>query len=197
MILIVVPAPRQDVSATTPTHSKFLCELPDRGHGTCLFPGGESRDPGGDRCVGSVAHQFGVGHSRLVKPRSPFEKDITSVALGLLFLVHPLQSYVTLYIWQRMALMACFFYYASLAAFLAVRIGKIRNQAAGYGLCLGLFVCALLSKENTVTLPVSFIMAEIAFFREGGLALVKRAAAYLAILVIVAGTLSIPAASSW
>ncbi len=121
---------------------------------------------------------------------SRYDKSIISVLVGLLFLVHPLQTYVTLYIWQRIAIMACFFYYSSLAAYLAVRLGSIENKAAGYTLCLGLAVCALLSKENAVTLPVAFILAEIAFFGKGGLALLKRAALYLAVLLVATGMLS-------
>ncbi|MGO9571054.1 MAG: tetratricopeptide repeat protein [Desulfomonilaceae bacterium] len=127
---------------------------------------------------------------RLWDQGSLYEQKIISILVGLLYLIHPLQTFVTLYIWQRMALMACFFYYSSLAVYLAVRLGKIENKAAGYSLCIALFVCAMLSKENTVTLPVVCVMAEIAFFREGRLALLKRAVVYLGVLLIVAGLLS-------
>jgi protein O-mannosyl-transferase len=121
---------------------------------------------------------------------SRYDKSIMSGLGGLLFLAHPLQTYVTLYIWQRIAIMACFFYYSALAAYLAVRLGNIENKAAGYALCLGLFVCALLSKENAVTLPAAFILAEIAFFNEDRRELLKRAAAYSALLLITTGMLS-------
>jgi tetratricopeptide (TPR) repeat protein len=121
---------------------------------------------------------------------SRYEKNIVSILAGLLFLVHPVQTYVTLYVWQRIAIMECFFYYSALTSYLAVRLGKIENKAAGYALCLGLFVCALLSKENAVTLPLALILVDIAFFREGGLALLKRAAAYLAVSFAVVGALS-------
>jgi protein O-mannosyl-transferase len=121
---------------------------------------------------------------------SRYEKSTISALIGLCFLVHPLQTYTTLYVWQRIAIMACFFYYSSLAAYLAVRLGKIKNKAVGYALCVGLFVCAVLTKENAVTLPFAFILADIAFFRDGGLRLLKRATAYLAVLLPVAVAIS-------
>jgi protein O-mannosyl-transferase len=121
---------------------------------------------------------------------SRYDKGIVSFMGGLMFLVHPLQTYVTLYIWQRTAIMACFFYYSALAAYLAVRLGTIENKLAGYALCLGLSVCALLSKENAVTLPLAFIGAEIAFFNEGRQALWKRAATYFSVMLIATGMLS-------
>jgi hypothetical protein len=121
---------------------------------------------------------------------SRHDKFIISALAGLLFLAHPLQTYVTLYIWQRIAIMACFFYYSALATYLAVRLGDIENKAAGYTLCLGLFVCALLSKENSVTLPAAFILADIAFFRERGLVLLKRATLYSAVVLIAIGMLA-------
>jgi len=40
------------------------------------------------------------------------DSDDRAVAFvtGLLFVLHPLQTYVVLYVWQREALLACFFY---------------------------------------------------------------------------------------
>jgi len=97
---------------------------------------------------------------------SPTARRFIGVLLALLFVLHPLQTYVTLYIWQRTALMACLFYYAALAVYLAVRTGLFRRPAAGYVLCVAFFLCALLSKENSFTLPFVLVMAEIALFRE-------------------------------
>jgi len=96
----------------------------------------------------------------------PFDKKWLSLVMGLAFLIHPLNSYVTLYVWQRMALMACLFYCASLTAYLAGRVGIIRRRLHSTGLAVFLFVCAILSKENAVTLPLVILIAERAFFRE-------------------------------
>ena len=121
----------------------------------------------------------------------PVEKRCISVFLGLIFLAHPLQVYLTLYIWQRMALMACLFFYASLGCYLAVRTGKFRNRTVGYAVCLVLFVCALLSKENSGTLPFVFILAEIAFFRESWKQVTKRGLVYLLVLLVSVGAVSL------
>lgn len=95
----------------------------------------------------------------------PYKKCL-SLFVGLAVLVHPLQTYVTLYIWQRMALMACLFYYASLAVYLASRTGIIHSKLLGTGLGVVLFVCAVLSKENSLTLPLMVLIAERAFFQQ-------------------------------
>jgi protein O-mannosyl-transferase len=121
----------------------------------------------------------------------PVEKRCISIFLGLIFLAHPLQIYLTLYIWQRMALMACLFFYASLGCYLAVRTGRFRNRTAGYAFCLLLFVCALLSKENSGTLPFVFILAEIAFFRESWKQVTKRGLVYLLVLLGLVGAVSL------
>jgi len=102
-----------------------------------------------------------------------------SVLAGLVFLVHPLQTWVTLYIWQRSALMACFFYFSSLALYLAARSGKSRHKGTIYTLSLISFVCAVLSKENSVALPLVIILAEIAFFRAGWKQLLRPVALFL------------------
>lgn len=118
------------------------------------------------------------------------EKKALSMACGLMYLVHPLQTYVTLYIWQRMALMACLFYFASVAVYIAIRSGRIQNKLAGYAACLVLFVCAMLSKENSVTLPAVLVMCEMAFFQEHWKNVLKRAGVYALVVGVVAGMLS-------
>jgi len=83
--------------------------------------------------------------------------------------------------------MACVFSYASLAMFLTVRSGKCRRKGVGYGWCVVYFACALLSKENSVVLPLYFILAEVAFFKPGRKQLFGRAIVYsmVALLVLV------------
>jgi tetratricopeptide (TPR) repeat protein len=121
---------------------------------------------------------------------SPALRTCLSAALSFLFLIHPYQVFVTLYIWQRMALMACLFGYWSLAVYLGVRLGKWRNQTLGYGICLLLLVCACLSKENSVVLPGMFVLAEVAFFGANVRQVVGRVAVYALTLLAVAGALS-------
>jgi protein O-mannosyl-transferase len=102
-----------------------------------------------------------AGHSDRVKDSRVL---ILFCLAGLWYLVHPVHCYATLYIWQRMALMANVFYLATMAVYLAVRLRMLSGPSVGYPLALLLFSCALLSKENTAVLPVILILLEAAFF---------------------------------
>ncbi|MCZ6501386.1 MAG: tetratricopeptide repeat protein [Gammaproteobacteria bacterium] len=116
------------------------------------------------------------------------EKRMLSLALGLFFLVHPLHTYLTLYIVQRMALMACLFYYLSLVSYIAVRAGKIGNF--GYVLCLIFYVCAQFSKENSFTLALTLILIELAFFRHTWRDIFNRGVIFSAITLLAVAALS-------
>ncbi|HTY23509.1 MAG TPA: tetratricopeptide repeat protein [Desulfomonilaceae bacterium] len=107
-------------------------------------------------------------------PGTRNEKKAVSLFLGLLFVVHPLQSYVVLYDWQREAIMACLFYFSALAVYLGVRSGRFHRENLGYILTPVLFFTGLLSKENLVTLPVIMFMAEVIFFPQSFRQLVSR-----------------------
>ncbi len=55
--------------------------------------------------------------SSLARQLSDAEKHCLSIVVGLIFVVHPLQRLVVLYIWQREAIMAC--------VFLLLRAGRV------------------------------------------------------------------------
>jgi len=103
--------------------------------------------------------------------------------LGLLFTVHPLQSFVVLYIWQREAILACFFYFSALAAYLGVRSGRLARAALGLALVGALFFAGMLTKENVITLPLTLILAELILFRQNRKELVGRLFSIAAITV--------------
>ena len=94
-------------------------------------------------------------------PGTPLEKRAISLFLGLMFIAHPLQTYVVLYDWQREAIMACLFYFSALAVYLGARSGRFRNEGLGYVLTAVLFFAGLQSKENLITLPIMMLLAEI------------------------------------
>ena len=118
-------------------------------------------------------------------------KQIVGLFLGLIFLVHPIQTYFVDYIWQRVGLLCCFFYISALAVYLAVRTGRIPYKVAGYALCMALFCLALASKEKAVTLPVALVLAEIAFFWDGWKSLLKRMGVFVLILLPLLAMLSL------
>ncbi len=115
---------------------------------------------------------------------SPEERKFVAAALGLLFAVHPANTAVALYIWQRQALLASFFYCAAFLAYLATRMGKLPVPVAGYAISFGLFICAVLSKETAVTLPAAIVLAEIAFFQQD----IRGAAKLLAAMALFFAT---------
>ncbi len=87
----------------------------------------------------------------------------TAYAAGLLFVIHPLQVYVTLYVWQRGAILASLFYFLTLAAYIAVRLGRL-PKVIGYFSVMTLLLIGMLSKENLITVPLVMILAEITLF---------------------------------
>jgi len=101
------------------------------------------------------------------------DKSIVAFLLGLVFLVHPVQTYMVVYIWQRMALLSCLFYLSALAAYLATRTGRIGNRFLGYSLFSILSVCAIASKENAFTLPAVLVLAEVTLLRSDWKTLIK------------------------
>ena len=109
-----------------------------------------------------------------------------SALLGLLFVVHPLQSFVVLYIWQREAVMACLFYFAALALYFAARSGRFKRVGLAYVGTALLLLGGLWSKENVATLPLAWIMGELVLFRATFRQLLWRGFVIAAISVIPA-----------
>lgn len=103
------------------------------------------------------------------------DKQGVSVFLGLVFVAHPLQTFVVLYEWQREASMAYLFYFLTLSAYLAARSGRFRHTIPAYIVTAILFLVGLLSKENLATIPVVFGLAEVTLFRQNFRDLLKRA----------------------
>jgi protein O-mannosyl-transferase len=102
------------------------------------------------------------------------QKRLAAIFLGFLFVVHPLQSFVVLYVWQRAAIMSCFFYLASMALYVALRSGRLQQPIPVYILVQILFLGAILSKENAATLPFALLLVEITLFRLNIRELAKR-----------------------
>jgi protein O-mannosyl-transferase len=108
-------------------------------------------------------------------------KRMVAVFVAACFVLHPLQRFVVLYVWQREALLACLFYYAALAAYLAVRSNRFQHASTGYTLTALLFLAGLLSKENVATLPLVFILAEATLLSQSLGQIARRAVAVAAI----------------
>jgi len=107
-----------------------------------------------------------------------------SLFLGFVFVVHPLQTLATLYIWQRSATLACLFYFSGVAVYLAARSGRYRSPTVAYGLTGVLFLAGMLCKENVITVPAVLLLAEATLLR-GNLKELARSVLRIGALVVV------------
>lgn len=117
-------------------------------------------------------------------PGTRAERVAVSVFVGLVFVVHPLQSLVILFVWQRAAILACACYLAALALYVAWRSGRIGGNAVAVVSIGGLIAAGLLSKEHVISLPLVFLLAEVIVFRQDFRQLVNRA--------LVIGLITVP-----
>lgn len=86
---------------------------------------------------------------------------------ALLFVLHPLHIQAVTYIVQRLAAMAALFYVAAMAAFVQARLAQTANRRWLWaGLCVLFALLALLTKQNTATLPMALLLLEAVFFSQ-------------------------------
>lgn len=101
--------------------------------------------------------------------RQPTVQFIPILA-SFLFLIHPVQTQAVSYISQRFAVMAAFFYLASMFCFVLSSRGR-------YGLYFFSLVFALgafFSKENSFTLPISILVLDYIFISQSIRNLLKK-----------------------
>jgi len=96
----------------------------------------------------------------------PIARHSNLIALlsGLIFVAHPIQTQAVTFIWQRAASMAALFYLASLCFYIKSRL----NQGAVkfyYTCSLITAIMAMLTKENTVTLPLMIAFYQASFLK--------------------------------
>ncbi len=84
----------------------------------------------------------------------------------LLFVLHPLHIQAVTYIVQRLAALAALFYIAAMAAFVQARLAQGRTRWLWAVACVLLGGLGLLTKQNTVTLPLALLLLEALFFSE-------------------------------
>lgn len=106
-------------------------------------------------------------------------KDVISLFVALLFLLHPLQTMAVTYIIQRMTILAALFYFLSVLLYAKGRIAYLSNGLNGKSLGLLLLaflmgIMGVLSKQNAVTFPAAFILYELFFIRKPNGQLCKK-----------------------
>ena len=101
--------------------------------------------------------------------RSKFEGSQYFIALltAVLWAVNPIQTQAVTYIVQRMASMAAMFYVMGLYFYLKGRLQPVAwKSTVCFAGCLLSYGLALASKENSVTLPVAWVLLEALFFQD-------------------------------
>lgn len=111
-----------------------------------------------------AANKVGPGERKL----SPRDNLILAATAAVLWVVHPIQVSATLYIVQRMTELAAMFTLLALASYLVARDASLKNKRwAPWLLTAGpiLFgTLGMLSKENTLLLPVFMGVIEFCFY---------------------------------
>jgi protein O-mannosyl-transferase len=92
---------------------------------------------------------------------------------AFIFVTHPIQTQAVTYIIQRMTVMAGFFYMWAVLLYIRGRNAHLKKPAVKvwkpYAFYAGAFFAGFLgiiSKQNAVTFPLAFILAEIFFIRD-------------------------------
>jgi tetratricopeptide (TPR) repeat protein len=89
------------------------------------------------------------------------------ICVAALWALNPVQTNAVTYLVQRMASIQALFYFLAVGLYIK---GRLRSAEGGqkalkcYAGCLSASICAFLSKENSVTLPIALVIAEIWFF---------------------------------
>jgi protein O-mannosyl-transferase len=92
-----------------------------------------------------------------------------------LWAIHPIQTQAVTYIVQRMTSLAALFYIIAIWAYISGRLALIfQKRMAWFAGCLLAWFLALLTKQNTVILPVVLILIEFCFFQNWNKLIVKR-----------------------
>ncbi len=99
-------------------------------------------------------------------------KKTIALAVGLLFVSHPVQTQAVTYIVQRLASLSTLFYLTSLALYVKARLtvtkrSSLRSSLLFFtGAALSAFL-GMFTKETVFTLPFAVMLTEISFFYTG------------------------------
>jgi tetratricopeptide (TPR) repeat protein len=115
-------------------------------------------------------------------------KGILAFFVAAVFLSHPVQTQAVNYIFQRVTILASFFYLASLCLYIqSMFLIKIKRRAAIFCYVLSLIsaLMGMFTKEMVFTLPVMILFYDFCFFRADGKWKWKYAVPFLAMLPVV------------
>ncbi len=96
------------------------------------------------------------------------------ICIAALWALNPVQTNAVTYLVQRMASLQALFYFLAIGCYLKARMCSpehVRKAVAWFAACALATLGALLSKENSFILPVTFVLTEVWFFES---ALIKK-----------------------
>lgn len=114
-------------------------------------------------------------------------RNLLALAIGLMFVAHPLATQSVTYIVQRLASLAALFYFASILLYINARLELSAKKYLFFGGSFITLILALLSKENAYTLPFAIFLFELCLFREGPFRLNLRNYRLVAALLLLGG----------
>src|SRR5690242_13420027 len=85
--------------------------------------------------------------------------DAAAAFSSLVFALHPLRAESVAWATERRDVLAGLFYFSSILAYLRSRLGV--KSRRGYSIALFLFVCALLSKATSMSLPAVLVILNV------------------------------------
>jgi tetratricopeptide (TPR) repeat protein len=104
---------------------------------------------------------------RMTSQQTDGDSYTVAIFAATLWAVNPVQTQAVTYIVQRMASMATMFYIIGIYLYLRGRLTEsIRVKIGWFFGCLAAFLCALGSKENTITFPLAILLLEFMFFQD-------------------------------
>lgn len=136
----------------------------------------------------SLFHGYKCSSSRVV----PFSPALLVIVIAGLWALNPVQTNAVTYLVQRMTSMAAMFYFFSFGCYLR---GRIYHLSTGwhakvfgwYFLCFILGVCALLSKQIAITLPIMVLLTEFLFVEQSGLIRFVRKHKVAVVIIVAIG----------
>lgn len=107
--------------------------------------------------------------TQCIKESNSDKKFYIAILAATLWAVNPMHTQTVTYIVQRMALFSTLFYVLSILYYVKARFESIsRRKGLFFLLSSVMFLFAIMSKENAVTLPVAVILVEWIFFHKKG-----------------------------
>ena len=100
---------------------------------------------------------------------------IVAALCAFVWVSHPIQTQAVTYICQRITLMGAFFYLAAVVLYLWSRMRNRTSFSVQMAILIPM-ILGMFSKENTITIPLTFLIAEYVLFKQKPAQILKQVA---------------------